>query len=299
MKLNLNRLAAEVSVKMQMLNAILLQTEQRLKAITQSWHSESRMILCHVLKCEPIDLVLSKNRILSDLEMENIEEIVSQRLLRKPLQYLLGVQNFYGLDFYVNPNVLIPRPETECLVTFIIEQAVKSEGKILDIGVGSGAIVVSLAHRLKGYSFVGSDISEEALNVAKSNGEIHGVNERIKWVKSDLFQTLSHEKFDIIVSNPPYIPVDDAIELEPEVSNCEPHIALFGGDDGLDLYRKIIPGALKYLMPGGILAFEAGHNQHEAIESIFKANGYVEIDHFCDLNGIPRFIHGRKLPIGG
>lgn len=293
------RLAAEVSIKMQTLSVILLQTEQRLKPITQSWHVESRMILCHVLKCEPIELVLSKSKILNDLELEKIEEIVTQRLMRKPLQYLLGVQNFYGLDFYVNPNVLIPRPETECLVTFILEHTDKSKGKILDIGVGSGAIVVSLAHRLKGYSFVGSDISEEALKVAKTNGEFHGVNDRVEWVHSDLFNALSHEQFDIIVSNPPYIPTEDALGLEPEVSSCEPHIALFGGKDGLDLYRKIIPEALQFLTPGGLLAFEAGHNQHEAIESIFKASGYTEIDHFCDLNGIPRFIHGRKLPIGG
>ena len=291
---------------MQTLSVILLQTEQRLKPITQSWHVESRMILCHVLKCEPIELVLSKSKILSDLELVKIEEILTQRLMRKPLQYLLGVQNFYGLDFYVNPNVLIPRPETECLVTFILEQTDKSleqkgksNGKILDIGVGSGAIVVSLAHRLKGYSFVGSDISVEALEVAKINGEFYGVNDRVEWVHSDLFSTLSHEQFDIIVSNPPYIPTEDASGLEPEVSSCEPHVALFGGKDGLDLYRKIIPAALQFLTPGGLLAFEAGHNQHEAIESIFKTNGYVEIDHFCDLNGIPRFIHGRKLPIGG
>jgi len=284
---------------MQILFEVLKETEQKLMTVTESWHVESRMILCHVLKCEPIELVISKDRLLNDLELEQVNHIIHQRLLRKPLQYALGIQNFYGLDFYVDSNVLIPRPETECLVTYILEQSKLTSGSILDIGVGSGAIVVSLADRLSGYSFVGVDISEEALKVARLNGDRHGVNDRIRWIQSDLFESIDCELFDVIVSNPPYIPSSEALTLEPEVTQFEPHIALFGGIDGLDLYRKIIPEALNYLKFGGLLAFEAGHDQHKAIESIFKACGYGGVDHFCDLNGVPRFIYGRKLPIGG
>lgn len=284
---------------MQTLQEILKMTEAQLSAVTDSWHVESRMIFCHVLKCEPIDLIFLKSKVLTTDEVSQIQELVNQRLSRYPLQYSLGLQNFYGLDFSVDESVLIPRPETECLVTFLIDYAKNQSGKLLDIGVGSGAIVVSLATALPNFECVGIDISDAALKVAAVNGEKHGVSDQIRWIKSDLFEAIKGERFDIIVSNPPYIPLGDVAVLEPEVYVHEPHIALFGGVDGLDLYRRIIPEALEHLNENGLLAFEAGHDQCEAIEALFKTSGYVEVDHFTDLNGIPRFIYGKKAPFGG
>ena len=284
---------------MQTLHEILKNIEEQLSTVTDSWHVEARMILCHVLKCEPIDLVFLKSKALTTDDVSQIQKLVEQRLTRYPLQYSLGLQNFYGLDFNVDESVLIPRPETECLVEYLINYGKGKSGILLDIGVGSGAIVVSLAKLLLNFKFVGVDISEAALEVSELNGKKHDVSDRIRWIKSDLFDAIKDDHFDIIVSNPPYIPMHDASVLEPEVFVYEPHIALFGGIDGLDFYRRIIPEALKHLNDGGLLAFEAGHDQCDAIKSLFKASGYIEVDHFCDLNGVPRFIYGKKAPFGG
>lgn len=286
------------------LGELLIHVEELLYDVSPSWKAEARTIICHVLGIEPIDLVLSRDRHVTDPEVDKIMTTIKARINRVPLQYTLAKQDFFGLELYVDDNVLIPRPETEMLVEFVVDSArriVKGEkGRILDIGVGSGAIVIALATRLQTFEFVGCDIDEGALSVAKRNGVKHGVNDRIQWIKSDLFERLpSGKMFDLIVSNPPYIPESDKLGLEPEVVDHEPHLALFGGPDGLDFYRRIIPEALPYLVPGGMVAFEAGHDQYLAIEALFKTYGYVEIGHFEDLARIPRFIYGRKAPIGG
>lgn len=286
------------------LGELLIHVEGQLSEVSPSWKAEARTIVCHVLGIEPIDLVLSRDRHMTEFEIDQITVTVKARLERVPLQYTLAKQDFYGLEFHVDDNVLIPRPETEILVEFVIDaakQIVKGEkGRILDIGVGSGAIVIALATRLETFEFVGCDIDEGALSVARQNGVKHGVDDRIEWIQSDLFKRLpSGKPFDLIVSNPPYIPDSDKAGLEPEVVDHEPHLALFGGLDGLDFYRRIIPEAQPYLAPGGMVAFEAGHDQYLAIEELFKTYGYVEIGHFEDLAGIPRFIYGRKAPIGG
>lgn len=273
--------------------------EMQLRSVTDSWKQEARTILCHVLKCEPIDLVLSKDKVLEVIDVEKIREVLMLRMKRMPLQYGLGYEYFYGLPFKVNASVLIPRPETECLVEYVIQKVGDATLKILDVGVGSGAIVVSLAHNLKSCVFVASDISEEALSVAKENATMNGVAHRISWVKSDLLDQIEPVHYDIIVSNPPYIPKCDALTLAPEVLDFEPHLALFGGEDGLDLYRRLIPDAKKYLKPEGWLILEAGHDQSEAILSIFKENGYIQRGTFKDLNAVPRFIYGKKAPMEG
>lgn len=286
------------------LGELLGNAEKKLSEVSPSWKAEARTIICHVLKIEPLDLVLSRDRIVLEAERVSVEEKIQTRINRYPLQYSLATQDFYGLAFYVDSNVLIPRPETEVLVAYVIDEAkllnLDQPGLILDIGAGSGAIVVALAKYLKTFRFVASDIDSGALEVAKRNGESHGVGNRINWIQSDLFENIDRAlKFDIIVSNPPYIPASDSIALEPEVINHEPHLALFAGVDGLDFYRRIIPEASDYLKEGGLLAFEAGHNQHLTIEALFKTHGYTEVGHFNDLNGIPRFIHGKKAPSGG
>jgi len=287
---------------------ILRSTEKKLMTISPSYQVEAKALVCHVLNCQPIDLIIEGRQQVDADRIQVLESLIQKRLERVPLQYLLGVQAFYGLDFEVNDQVLIPRPETEVLVSTIIKwvEAMQSSSghqhqtlKILDIGVGSGAIVVALAKSLPDVMFSGSDISEAALHVAKSNAFRHGVDHRITWYHSDLFNEIPRELYDIIVSNPPYIPLSDKEKLEPEVHLNEPSQALFGGEDGLDLYRRMIPEAQVYLAEGGLLVFEAGHDQWEAIESLLIRNDYTEVGHFEDLNGIPRFIYGRKALTGG
>lgn len=286
------------------LGELINHVELKLVEVTPSWKAEARTIICHILDITPLDLVLERTRQVKASDVDKIMSIVEARQNRVPLQYSLTQQHFFGLDFHVDAHVLIPRPETEVLVEYVIDQAMKMKcGKncrILDIGVGSGAIVIALATQLEHFEFVGSDIDAGALSVAERNATVHGVSDRIRWIRSDLFEHMTHDmKFDLIVSNPPYIPESDKAGLEPEVVDYEPHLALFGGADGLDFYRRIIPEALSYLKGGGMVVFEAGHDQYLAIEDMFKTNGYVDIGHFEDLAGIPRFIYGKKAPIGG
>ena len=281
----------------------LKSVEARLEVVTDSWHYESRAILCHVLKCEPINLVLDAMQTLETSQSNQIDDIVRRRLDRVPLQYCLGYQDFYGLSFKVDESVLIPRPETELLVEFIHRQYEGKSGRLLDIGVGSGAIVVTLAKELAEFVCFGVDISSQALNTAMENAKRNGVGDRITLLCSDVFEALSSESylgfFDVIVSNPPYIPEGEAANLEPEVAVFEPTLALYGGDDGLDFYRRIIPEAKLFLKDEGLLVFEAGHDQCAAIEALFTQAGYENVGHFADYHGIPRFIYGRKAPIGG
>ena len=267
--------------------------EKSLMPITDAWQYEAKVILCHVLDVEPIELVLAKQRLLSQDEQRRIDDFVTGRIKRVPLQYLVQKQGFYGFDYFVNESVLIPRPETETLVERIINTIKIPNPKILDIGVGSGAIAITLAMHFPFSSVVGSDISENAIEVAKKNAIFHNVSERVQFVLSDLFENIEG-KFDLIVSNPPYIPIGDLETLEPEVTEYEPHIALFAGEDGLDIYRRLIPKAKEHLNPNGYLYFEAGHNQYEAIEALLKENDFKSVDHFSDLNGIPRFIYGQR-----
>lgn len=271
--------------------------ENKLNNVTNAWVYEAKTILCHVLEMEPIELVLSKNKMLSNDEVEKIDEMIKGRLQRIPLQYLTKNQGFYGLDFYVDEHVLIPRPETEVLVEKVLKYAKtlnsKEELTILDIGVGSGAISIAIAKRLDKGHVTGIDISEQALNVAVVNAKTHGVEDKVTFFKSDLFENVT-KCYDIIVSNPPYIPVPDLSTLEPEVADHEPHLALFGGEDGLDFYRRLIPEAVVFLNESGILFLEAGHDQFEAIEKLFEISGFKEVNHFEDLNGIPRFIYGKR-----
>lgn len=271
--------------------------EKKLETVTNTWQYEAKTILCHVLDLEPIELVLSKNKMLSSDEVALIDEMIKGRLQRVPLQYLTKNQGFYGLDFYVDEHVLIPRPETEVLVEHVLKYANtlgdRSDLALLDIGVGSGAISIALAKRLKKGHVTGVDISENALNVAVVNAKTHGVENKVTFFKSDLFENVK-ATYDIIVSNPPYIPVPDLATLEPEVANYEPHLALFGGEDGLDFYRRLIPASVLYLKKEGVLFLEAGHDQFEAIEKLFELSGFKEVNHFEDLNGIPRFIYGKR-----
>ncbi len=209
----------------------------------------------------------------------------------EPFQYVLGEQDFYGLSFLVDPRVLIPRPETEVLVEKALSLA-PPQGRILDLCCGSGCIAVALAHHLPQSEIWAVDLSSDALALAAENARRHGAD--IRFGVGDLFAALPPEagRFDLIVSNPPYIPREEIGKLDPEIA-YEPTMALDGGEDGLDFYRRILPDAPDHLLPGGGLLLEAGDQQSSALLKIAAACLYDETEIFSDLSGKNRFFYGR------
>ena len=204
-----------------------------------------------------------------------------------------------GLDFFVKEGVLIPRPDTETLVEEIIELCKnKSEQiNILDIGTGSGSITVSLAKYIENSKVMSFDISDIPLEVGKINAINNEVDNKIEFVKSDVFSAIKdiEKQFDVIVSNPPYIPKKDIETLHTQVKDYEPYNALEGGEDGLDFYRQITKESIDYLKQGGILAYEVGHDQAEDVSEIMKSYGYTKIYKKKDIQGIDRVVIGFKL----
>lgn len=217
------------------------------------------------------------------------EIAIRKRAERIPLQYITGEQEFMGLNFKVNSSVLIPRQDTETLV----EEALKicQPGmKVLDLCTGCGCIAVSLMKNAPGMTAVGSDVSKQALLVAKENGKTHEVV--IDWLRSNLYENIN-ERFDLIVSNPPYIPQPELLELMPEVRDFEPVEALDGGVDGLDFYRQIIAQGKDYLNKDGYLYLEIGYNQGPAVTNMMCAAGYREVAVVKDLARHERVVKGR------
>ncbi len=267
--------------------------KENLQPITSEWEIESKWMLCHVLDCSVLDLIIYRQQEITTTAYNELVEMLRRRALREPIQYILGVHEFMGLPFKVGKGVLIPRQDTESLVEYIIQYVAEQPAKILDIGTGSGAIAVSLAHYLKYSEVTTVDISEDALEIASENVRLNGTEDRVILLKSDLFENIEPKQFDVIVSNPPYISEKDLKALEPEVKDHEPELALLGGVDGLDFYRRIIPEAKAYLKPEGLLIFEAGYDQSVKIIELFEQNGYEDIGVFSDLRGIPRFIYGH------
>jgi release factor glutamine methyltransferase len=220
---------------------------------------------------------------------------VDRRCSGEPIQYILGETEFYGLPFRVNRDVLIPRPETEHAVEKAAELALRfALPRIVDIGAGSGAIAVALAHKLPKASITAIDISQAALNVARANAERNGLGNRIRFYLGDLLDPIAEELFDIVVSNPPYVPGVDRDTLTVEVRDYEPAQALFAGDDGLAIYRRLIPAAWSKLVSGGFIVLEFGYGQEEAVRTLLLNAGFLEVEITADLRGIPRVASARR-----
>ena len=228
---------------------------------------------------------------ISEDDIEEYQILIEQRGKHIPLQQLTKEAYFYGMKFFVNENVLIPRQDTEVLVEQVLSLSKGKENlKLLDMCTGSGCILLALLANLKQASGTGVDLSEKALEVAQRNGEELGIE--VSWVQSDLFDKVSGS-YDIIVSNPPYIETSVIEGLMDEVKLYEPRMALDGTEDGLFFYREITMQAGKYLKNNGILAFEIGYNQGKAVSEFMKENGYKEVQVLQDLAGLDRVVTGR------
>lgn len=250
---------------------------------------DARLLLEEVCATDRTALYAHGERELTPGEERAYLEKIGDRAERIPLQHILGQTEFMGLTFEVNRSVLCPRPDTEILV----EEALKylHDGmRILDIGTGSGCILLSLLRYSNDCQGVGADISEKALQLAERNAKRLGI-ERAAFVKSDLFQEVGG-KFEMIVSNPPYIRSAEIEGLMPEVRDHEPHTALDGGEDGLFFYREITAKAKNYLAGGGMLFYEIGYDQGEAVKDIMEENGFREVRVEKDFSGLDRVVSG-------
>lgn len=259
--------------------------------------NESELIFTEILNCDRLSLYLNKDTLLDKNKSSLLSSILKRRILSEPIQYILGKLEFMGLEFKVNKDVFIPRPETEMLVETainIVKLLNCQTVKIWDIGTGSGNIAISLAKFLPQAEIFATDISREALEVAKENAKLN--NAKINCTQSNLFNNyhLRPISYDLIISNPPYIPTPMIELLQPEI-RYEPVIALDGGKDGLDFYRKIIQRAPLYLKENGFLIMEMGFNQGESVKNIFQNSPNFEIiEKVLDYQNIERVIVAQK-----
>jgi release factor glutamine methyltransferase len=257
---------------------------------------EASSLLALALERDRTFLIAHPEYQLTSAEEETFNGYLARRASREPLQYIRGTQEFYGLEFEVTPEVLIPRPETELLVeTAIALLRDFSEPVICDVGTGSGCIAISVAHEVKMASGIALDISPDALKVAARNAKRHGVDDRLRFTPSDVFSGLTNERFDLVVSNPPYVHSADIDHLQPEVRDFEPIAALTDGADGLSIIERIVCEAPEFLKPGGYLLLEVGFGQAEEVKSMFAAEIWSAVELIPDLQSIPRVVKGSLM----
>lgn len=255
---------------------------------------EANSLLAFALQKDKTFLIAHPEYELTTEEERRFRDFLQRRARREPFQYIRGNQEFYGLNFTLTPDVLIPRPETELIVEAAVEILREKENpQFCEIGVGSGCISVSILHEVKNASATGLDISESALEIAKFNAERNGVSDRIELKISDVFEILRNEKFDLIVSNPPYISGEDFASLPAEVHDFEPKIALTDGKDGLSIVEKIILDTPKFLKSNCFLLMEIGFNQPVRVREMFDMKIWQTIEFLPDLQGIPRMLKAR------
>jgi release factor glutamine methyltransferase len=259
----------------------------QLQGITANPRRDAELLLLRVLDRDKAFLLSHPDAALALEEAAQYDAWLRRRAMHEPIQYILGEQEFFGLTFAVTPDVLIPRPETEHLVEALLAR-VPGDGtlSIADVGTGSGAIAVALAHALPQAQITALDISCAALSVARRNAETHHVGDRVRFLESDLLSAMGHDRFDAIVSNPPYISEADRASLEAQVREYEPAGALFAGPSGLEVYERLIPEAHRALKPGGWLLMEIGQGQRDALAALLS--GWNDVSFIDDLQGIPR-----------
>ncbi|HYV36098.1 MAG TPA: peptide chain release factor N(5)-glutamine methyltransferase [Gemmataceae bacterium] len=260
---------------------------------------DAEVLLAHTVGCKRIDLYgVRHGDEASDEIRQRYRELIRKRIEGCPVAYLVGRKEFFSLELEVTPAVLIPRPDSEVAVMECLALAKpQTAPRIIDIGTGSGNLAIAIAKRHAGASVTAVDISEDALAVARRNAEKHGVGERIRFLKGDLFGAIgAGETFDFVVSNPPYIPIAEIARLQPGVRDYEPHLALDGGPDGYRIFDRLIEAATAFLTSGGWLIVEIGAPQEErARERLTAHGGYVLADTVRDYSGHPRVLKARRI----
>ena len=288
----------------------LLEREQ-----TPSAPLAAELLLMHTLERDRAWLYAHPEHELDAVTCERYFSLIAQRARGVPTQYLTGHQEFWGLEFEVTPDVLVPRPETEHAIEVALERlGVKADGAasrihaephIADVGTGSGCIAIALAHELPGARIIATDISAAALEVARRNAARHDVSARIEFIECNLLDVLLHESrvtnhnslsLDLIASNPPYIARREAATLPREVREHEPEAALFGGETGTEIYAPLISQAVFLLKPGGILVLELGYNSADHVSRLLDTAEWADVATTNDLAGIPRVASARRLP---
>ena len=252
---------------------------------------DARLLLQHVLKCSHSQLIAAQNEELSQGIISGFWELIGRRLAKEPVHRIIGERDFYGRSFRLSGDTLIPRPDTEILVEEALRVLSRFEHRanVLEIGTGSGAIAVTLACEHEDVSVLATDVSKGALDTASGNATTHGVEERVEFLHADLFDGVER-KFDMIVSNPPYIPTSDIGTLDDEVRLHDPILALNGGADGLDFYRKIFEASERFLCQQGALLVEFGLGQHCELDQMIRNCGFQSVSFVKDLSSIDRVL---------
>jgi release factor glutamine methyltransferase len=256
---------------------------------------DARLLIEHAFGVTRTEIVSDPYRSISETQWLDLEAALRRRLDREPVARIVGRKGFWTLDLDLSPHVLVPRPETECIVDMVLKATDEAEAhSICDMGVGSGAIILSILSHRPHFRAVATDISRPALAMAKANADKYGLLSRLELIETSWGRGLKDNRFDIIVSNPPYIATDVIGGLSPEVKDHDPHLALDGGLDGLDAYRALLPEAYRLLKPKGRLWLEIGHDQAKAVEDLAIAAGFEGVETYRDLSNNPRIIIGNK-----
>jgi len=280
------------------LNSILLSADYLKNKGIDSARINAELLLANILDCKRMDLYLRFDQPLTKIETEEYRKALKRRATKEPLQYIIGEVEFYGLLFNVNPKVLIPRQETEILIEHILENLINNnDTKILDIGSGSGNIIISLIKNIKNSEGIAIDISDDAIAVAEKNAELNGVTQRISFIKKDILRDDIENlgKFDIVVSNPPYVSKEEFNTLQKEILDHEPKYAVTDFGDGFTFYKIISEKSKSLLKPNGKLFFEVGYNQAGEVKEIMEKNNFKEIKIIKDYSDIDRVVYGEII----
>lgn len=282
---------------MKLLEVIQRSTDFLAKKGVDSPRLQVELLLAHVLQLPRLKLYLDFEREIAGHDLDLIRDLVQRRALREPLQHILGSASFCGLEIKVNRNVLVPRPETELLAEagWLFLRTLGHPPRALDIGTGSGCIAIALASNCSSASVMTVDVSEAALAVARENAALNNVVSRVQFAVSDLFGEIPKtSRFDLLISNPPYIPGQEIAALEPEVREFDPRVALDGGADGLDFYRRLSRESPDFLAPGGRMMLEFGDGQDAAIAKLFVEQKWIVEAVKPDYSGRPRILIARR-----